>query len=164
MAKLSPVPEVSLSQEDHASMATYAARRLLEIADNAAAIVAIELLAAAQGIELRRPLQTSMALQAFVTKIRQHSAFLDEDRPLHRDIGRCEMVLRGFAGITARRSRNVTSPGANGRTGGEACTPAPGLVSRPLAAPPGPRRAGPQVLDDRAPPGSRSATVGVAAR
>jgi histidine ammonia-lyase len=58
--------------------------------------VAIELLAAAQGIELRRPLQTSVALQEFVTKVRQHSAFLEQDRPLHRDIGAlAEVVLRG---------------------------------------------------------------------
>jgi histidine ammonia-lyase len=86
----------SANQEDHASMATYAARRLLEMADNAAAIVAIELLAAAQGIELRRPLQTSPALQGFVTKVRERSAFLDQDRPLHRDIaGLAEAVLQG---------------------------------------------------------------------
>ncbi len=92
----------SANQEDHASMATYAARRLLEMTDNAAAIVAIELLAAAQGIELRRPLQTSLALQAYVTKIRQHSAFLDQDRPLHRDIGALAAVILagGFARTT----------------------------------------------------------------
>jgi histidine ammonia-lyase len=76
----------SANQEDHASMATYAARRLLEMTENAATIVAIELLAAAQGIELRKPLETSPALQGFVRKVREHSAFLDEDRPLHRDI------------------------------------------------------------------------------
>ena len=99
----------SANQEDHASMATYAARRLLEMTDNAAAIVAIELLAAAQGIELRRPLQTSLALQAYVTKIRQHSAFLDQDRPLHRDIGALAAVILagGFA-------RTTPSPDATG--------------------------------------------------
>jgi histidine ammonia-lyase len=41
----------SANQEDHVSMATFAARRLSDIADNCAAIVAIELLAAAQGVE-----------------------------------------------------------------------------------------------------------------
>ena len=54
----------SANQEDHVSMATYAARRLLEMTDNAAHIVAIELLAAAQGIELRRPLESSAPLEA----------------------------------------------------------------------------------------------------
>lgn len=99
----------SANQEDHASMATYAARRLLEMTGNAAAIVAIELLAAAQGIELRRPLQTSGALQGFVAKVRQHSAFLDQDRPLHQDIGALtEVILQGgLAGA-------MPSPGATG--------------------------------------------------
>jgi len=99
----------SANQEDHASMATFAARRLLEMTDNAAAIVAVELLAAAQGIELRRPLRTSPALQALVAKVRQHSAFLDEDRPLHRDIGAlAEFVLRGGWAPAMR------APGATG--------------------------------------------------
>jgi histidine ammonia-lyase len=91
----------SANQEDHASMATYAARRLLEMTDNAASIVAIELLAAAQGIELRKPLQTSPTLQGFVAKVRQHSAFLEDDRPLHREIGSvAAAVLQGaFADV-----------------------------------------------------------------
>ena len=49
----------SANQEDHVSMATYAARRLTPMAGNTAAIVAIELLAAAQGVDMRRPLATS---------------------------------------------------------------------------------------------------------
>ena len=52
----------SANQEDHVSMATFAARRLTPMAANTARIVAIELLAAAQGIELRRPLATSPKL------------------------------------------------------------------------------------------------------
>jgi histidine ammonia-lyase len=92
----------SANQEDHASMATYAARRLLDMTENAAAIVAIELLAAAQGIELRRPLRTGAALQLFVARIRHHSTFLEQDRPLHRDIGAlAAMILEGsFAATT----------------------------------------------------------------
>jgi histidine ammonia-lyase len=60
------------------------------------------MLAAAQGIELRRPLRTSPALQAFATRIRQHSAFLEQDRPLHRDIrGLAAVILEGgFAGTS----------------------------------------------------------------
>ena len=52
----------SANQEDHVSMATNAARRLLPMAGNTAAIVAIELLAAAQGVEMRKPLATSPKL------------------------------------------------------------------------------------------------------
>jgi histidine ammonia-lyase len=86
----------SANQEDHASMETYAARRLLAMTDNAAAIVAIELLAATQGVELHQPLVTSPALQGFVAQVRQHSAFLDQDRSLHRDIQTlAEVVLQG---------------------------------------------------------------------
>ncbi len=77
----------SANQEDHVSMATYAARRLLEMVENAAHIVAIELLAAAQGIELRRPLETSPRLAAALSQVRRYGAFLTEDRPLAGEIG-----------------------------------------------------------------------------
>src|SRR5437868_947608 len=53
----------SANQEDHVSMATFAARRLGQMADNTIGIVAIELLAAAQGIDFRAPLVTSPPLQ-----------------------------------------------------------------------------------------------------
>jgi histidine ammonia-lyase len=54
--------------------------------DNAAHIVAIELLAAAQGIELRRPLQSSAPLEAALARVRTHAAFLIDDRPLAGEI------------------------------------------------------------------------------
>jgi histidine ammonia-lyase len=76
----------SANQEDHVSMATHAARRLLEMADNAAHIVAIELLAAAQGLELRRPLESSAPLEEALAKVRRHAAFLIDDRPLAGEI------------------------------------------------------------------------------
>ncbi|HEX6141790.1 MAG TPA: aromatic amino acid lyase, partial [Geminicoccaceae bacterium] len=76
----------SAGQEDHVSMATYAARRLLPMAGNAARIVAIELLAAAQGVELRRPLASSPRLEAAHRAIRTLSPFLAEDRPLGADV------------------------------------------------------------------------------
>ena len=53
----------SANQEDHVSMATYAALLLHDMADNTAGIVAIELLAAGQGVDLRKPLKTSPKLQ-----------------------------------------------------------------------------------------------------
>ena len=54
----------SANQEDHVSMATFAARRLGAMLDNTAHIVGIELLAAAQGIEFLRPLASSRAARA----------------------------------------------------------------------------------------------------
>jgi histidine ammonia-lyase len=90
----------SANQEDHVSMATYAARRLLEMADNAAHIVAIELLAAGQGIELRRPLESSPALAAALRQVRRYSGFVAEDRPLAGEIAAlaAAVLSREFGG------------------------------------------------------------------
>jgi len=76
----------SANQEDHVSMSAYAARRLAEMAENAAAIVAIELLAAAQGIDMRQPKSTSAALQRALVEVRARAPFLDEDRAMSAEI------------------------------------------------------------------------------
>jgi histidine ammonia-lyase len=93
----------SANQEDHVSMATNAALRLAPMAGNTAAIVAIELLAAAQGVELRAPLATSPQLQAALRLIRNVAAFWDRDRAFAPDLARVRaLVERGefmtFAG------------------------------------------------------------------
>ena len=74
------------NQEDHVSMATYAARRLHAMCDNLARILAVELLAAAQGIEYRRPLRSSAALEEVHAWLRTGSPPLTEDRPLGPEI------------------------------------------------------------------------------
>lgn len=76
----------SANQEDHVSMATGAAARLAAMAGNSAAIVAIELLAAAQGIDLRRPLATSVPLAAVHARIRAAAPFWDADRAFAPDL------------------------------------------------------------------------------
>jgi histidine ammonia-lyase len=76
----------SANQEDHVSMATFAARRLADMADNTAGIVAIELLAAAQGIDFRRPLKSSKAIEDAHAMIRAVAPHLDGDRFLATDI------------------------------------------------------------------------------
>jgi len=76
----------SANQEDHVSMATNAARRLLPMAHNTAGIVAIELLAAAQGIDLRRPLQSSPALERAHAQIRARVAPWTQDRVFAPDL------------------------------------------------------------------------------
>jgi len=78
----------SANQEDHVSMATNAALRLAPMAGNVAAIVAIELLAAAQGIDLRAPLTTSPQLQSALARIRGEAAFWDRDRAFAPDLAR----------------------------------------------------------------------------
>jgi histidine ammonia-lyase len=85
----------SANQEDHVSMSSYAARRLAEIAWNAGHIVAIELLAAAQGIDLRQPLETSPRLMEILAGVRQSAAFLGDDRPLAPDIAAVHRRLAG---------------------------------------------------------------------
>ncbi len=76
----------SANQEDHVSMATHGARRLLGLAANLRRIVAIELLAAAQGIDLRRPLATSAPLGKAVHEVRAVASFFEQDRPVAPDI------------------------------------------------------------------------------
>jgi histidine ammonia-lyase len=76
----------SANQEDHVSMATFAARRLTPMAGNTAAIVAIELLAAAQGVDLRRPLPTSPLLRDAMTLVREKAAFWERDRAFAPDL------------------------------------------------------------------------------
>ena len=76
----------SANQEDHVSMATNAARRLAPMAGNTAAIVAIELLAAAQGVDLRKPLATSPALARAHALVRASAAYWAQDRAFAPDL------------------------------------------------------------------------------
>jgi histidine ammonia-lyase len=84
----------SANQEDHVSMATFAARRLHEMADNTAGIVAIELLAAAQGIDLRAPLKSSPALEKAKAALRQSVASWDQDRAMYPDIAAAKALVQ----------------------------------------------------------------------
>jgi histidine ammonia-lyase len=83
----------SANQEDHVSMATFAARRLADMAANSAGIVAIELLAAAQGIDFRAPLKTSSRLQQVHALIRSRVAFYDHDRYFAPDIALIQSLV-----------------------------------------------------------------------
>jgi len=93
-ASLDSIP-TSANQEDHVSMATHAARRLSEMADNAAGIVAIELLAAAQGIDFHKPLKTSKQLTTIHLEIRKFASFVEEDRPPAPDIEAVKKLVDG---------------------------------------------------------------------
>ena len=76
----------SANQEDHVSMACHAARRLLPMTENLFAIIGIEALTAAQGVELRAPLATSVELQKAIAALRAVVPTLDEDRYMATDI------------------------------------------------------------------------------
>ena len=84
-ASVDSIP-TSANQEDHVSMATFAAMRLSAMLDNVANIVAIELLAAAQGIEFHHPQQSSATLERVIGQIRAVSPVYESDRSLAPDI------------------------------------------------------------------------------
>jgi histidine ammonia-lyase len=92
-ASVDSIP-TSANQEDHVSMATHGARRLLTMSVNALNIVAIEFLAACQGISLRAPLKTSGALQVPYELLRLQVPFAATDRLLAPDIEAAALVLR----------------------------------------------------------------------
>lgn len=87
----------SANQEDHVSMATFAARRLIEMADNTAGVVAIELLAACQGVDFRAPLKTSPLLEEAKTIVRQLVPFYDQDRYFAPDIKNAQQLVQAGA-------------------------------------------------------------------
>lgn len=84
-ASVDSIP-TSANQEDHVSMATFAANRLHTMLENVAGIVAIELLAAAQGVEFHRPQTSSAPLEAALATVRQQSPAYTEDRGLGTDV------------------------------------------------------------------------------
>ncbi len=84
----------SANQEDHVSMATFAARKLGDLCENTATILAIELLAAAQGVDLRAPILTSEKLQGVMRDIRARVPHYDIDRYLAPDIASMTAAVR----------------------------------------------------------------------
>jgi histidine ammonia-lyase len=84
-ASVDSVP-TSANQEDHVSMATHGARRLGPMNANLRRIIAIELLAAAEGIDFRRPLKSSEPVEATYALIRGKAASREIDREFATDI------------------------------------------------------------------------------
>ena len=84
----------SANQEDHVSMAAHAAVRLMRMTKNLAHIIAIEALAATQGINFRKPLETSPILRSVTAAIRQHIPALEDDRYMARDINMMTQLIR----------------------------------------------------------------------
>jgi len=95
-ASVDTVP-TSANQEDHVSMATHGARRLGDMAENAAAVVAIELLAATQGLDFRHPLKSSALLEDAAQGIRALVKPYDRDRYFAPDIASITNHVRAGA-------------------------------------------------------------------
>jgi histidine ammonia-lyase len=97
-ASVDSIP-TSAGQEDHVSMAPIAARKAGQIARNTAGVIAVELLAAAEGIDYHQPLKTSARLQAVHSKVRALSPHFDEDRYWADDMAALQRaVLAGEIG------------------------------------------------------------------
>lgn len=84
----SSVDSISTSggKEDHVSMGGFAARKALTVVEHVEAVVAIEILAACQALDLLRPLRTTAALEALHALVRTRVAPLDKDRFMKPDI------------------------------------------------------------------------------
>jgi histidine ammonia-lyase len=91
----------SANQEDHVSMAAHGARRLGRMNSNLAVILGVEAICAAQGIEFRAPLRTSLRLQAAIAELRAEVAPLGADRFLAPDLERAAEMIRSGALISA---------------------------------------------------------------
>ncbi len=86
----------SANQEDHVSMATFAGRRLTDMAENTAGIVGIELLSVCQGLDFRSPLKSSEPLEKAKSMLREKVPFYDKDRYFAPDIHKAtELVVSG---------------------------------------------------------------------
>jgi len=83
----------SANQEDHVSMACHGARRLLQMTENLNAIIGIEALTGALGVELRGPLETSPELKAATAVLRAHVPTLNVDRYMANDLKAASEII-----------------------------------------------------------------------
>jgi histidine ammonia-lyase len=109
-ASVDSIP-TSANQEDHVSMATHGARRLLDMAANTANVIGIELLAAAQGCDFHRPLRSSAALERVRTLLRADIPTLDDDRYFAPDMAFATGLVRSGALVAAAA---IELPGVEG--------------------------------------------------
>jgi histidine ammonia-lyase len=99
-ASVDSIP-TSANQEDHVAMSAHGARRLTRMADNVASIVAIELIAAAQGCDFHAPLKSSTRLERVRATVREAVPVLAEDRYLAPDIATAADLVASRAILAA---------------------------------------------------------------
>ncbi len=83
----------SANQEDHVSMATFAARRLKDMSENTRGILAVEYLASIQGLDFRAPLKSTETLEQVRAELRAQVPFYDKDRYFATDIEKANSLL-----------------------------------------------------------------------
>lgn len=84
----------SANQEDHVSMATFAGRRLRDMAENTRGILAVEYLSAAQGLDFRAPNKSSEKVEEAKQILRERVSFYDKDRYFAPDIEQANTLLK----------------------------------------------------------------------
>lgn len=84
----------SNGQEDHVSMGANGATKAYQVVNNLEKILAIELFAAAQALEFRRPGKTSPMLEGFIAEYRKEVGFVEDDQVMHNDIHKSIDFLR----------------------------------------------------------------------
>jgi len=101
-ASVDSIPS-SAGREDHVSMGATAALKLAQIHDHVRDVLAIELLCAAQGIDLRRPLTTTRPLEAVHACLRGKVPMMAKDRPLAPDIAAVRAMIDDGSLLAAAR-------------------------------------------------------------
>lgn len=91
-ASVDSIPS-SANQEDHVSMGTIAARKAKEIMENARRVIAMEIMCACQGIDLRGNKGLGKGTLPVYEEVRRAVPMLEEDRPLYEDINKCEELI-----------------------------------------------------------------------
>ena len=92
-ASVDSIPS-SANQEDHVSMGTIASRHARDILDNARKVLAMEILASAQAIDLRGKKKLGKGTEEAYKVIRERTPFVDKDRIMYKDINICEDLIK----------------------------------------------------------------------
>jgi histidine ammonia-lyase len=91
-ASVDSIPS-SANQEDHVSMGTIAARKAKEIMENVRRVLAMEIMCACQGIDLRGNKGLGAGTRPVYEEVRKVVPMLKEDRPIYEDINKCEELI-----------------------------------------------------------------------
>ena len=106
-ASVDSIPS-SAGREDHVSMGATSALKLAQIHDHVRTVLAIELLCAAQGLDLRRPLTSTRALEAAHAAIRARVPPMMTDRPIAPDVAAVRALIDDGTILDAVRATGVT--------------------------------------------------------
>jgi histidine ammonia-lyase len=105
-ASVDSIP-TSAGQEDHVSMGSISARHARRILENVIQVLAIEMLAAAQGIDFQKPLAPGRGTAAVHRRIRAHIPHWKEDRVMYRDIEKMTEMIRGGDILAAVEKKGI---------------------------------------------------------